>query len=102
MSMIAVFIGRLFISLIFIVSGINKLIHVNDTNAMITAAGLPAGLAIPTGLFELVAGEIHVFHPHQPQPAVRPGIQPRRQRGDQRARVQWPGGRWRKSADVGC
>ena len=56
MSMIAVFIGRLFISLIFIVSGINKLIHVNDTNAMITAAGLPAGLAIPTGLFELIAG----------------------------------------------
>ena len=56
MSMIAVFIGRLFISLIFIVSGINKLIHVNDTDAMITAAGLPAGLAIPTGLFELIAG----------------------------------------------
>lgn len=56
MSMIAVFIGRLFISLIFIVSGINKLIHVNDTNAMITATGLPAGLAIPVGLFELFAG----------------------------------------------
>lgn len=56
MSMIAVFIGRLFIALIFVVSGINKLIHVNDTNAMIAAAGLPAGLAIPTGLFELVAG----------------------------------------------
>ncbi len=56
MSMIAVFFGRLFISLIFIVSGINKLIHVNDTDAMITAAGLPAGLAIPTGLFELIAG----------------------------------------------
>ena len=56
MSMIAVFIGRLFIALIFIVSGINKLIHLNDTNAMISAAGLPAGLAIPVGLFELVAG----------------------------------------------
>lgn len=56
MSMIAVFIGRLFIALIFIVSGINKLIHVNDTNAMIAAAGLPAGIAIPVGLFELVAG----------------------------------------------
>ena len=56
MSMIAVFIGRLFIALIFIVSGINKLIHLNDTNAMISAAGLPAGLAIPTGLFELIAG----------------------------------------------
>jgi putative oxidoreductase len=56
MSMIAVFIGRLFISVIFIVSGINKLIHVNNTDAMITATGLPAGLAIPTGLFELIAG----------------------------------------------
>lgn len=56
MSMIAVFIGRLFIAVIFIVSGINKLIHVADTNAMISAAGLPSGLAIPTGLFELVAG----------------------------------------------
>src|SRR3546814_13311132 len=32
------------------------LIHVNDTNAMISAVGLPGGLAIPTGLFELIAG----------------------------------------------
>ena len=56
MSMIAVFIGRLFIAVIFIVSGINKLIHVSDTNAMISAAGLPGGLAVPTGLFELIAG----------------------------------------------
>lgn len=56
MSMIAVFIGRLFIAVIFVVSGINKLIHVADTNAMISAAGLPDGLAIPTGLFELIAG----------------------------------------------
>ncbi|GAO78020.1 MULTISPECIES: DoxX family protein [unclassified Sphingopyxis] len=56
MSMLAVFIGRLFIALIFIVSGINKLIHVSDTSAMISAAGLPGGLAVPTGLFELVAG----------------------------------------------
>lgn len=56
MSMIAVFIGRLFIALIFIVSGINKLIHVNDTTALINAAELPGWLAVPTGLFELVAG----------------------------------------------
>lgn len=56
MSMLAVFIGRLFIAVIFIVSGINKLIHVSDTSAMISAAGLPGGLAIPTGLFELIAG----------------------------------------------
>ena len=55
MSMIAVFIGRLFIAVIFIVSGINKLIHVTDTNAMVSAAGLPGWLAVPTGLFELIA-----------------------------------------------
>ena len=56
MSMIAVFIGRLFLAVIFIVSGINKLIHVSDTGAMISSAGLPAALAVPTGLFELIAG----------------------------------------------
>lgn len=56
MSMIAVFIGRIFIAVIFVVSGINKLIHVADTNAMISATGLPTGLAVPTGLFELIAG----------------------------------------------
>lgn len=56
MSMLAVFIGRLFIAVIFIVSGINKLIHVSDTSAMIASAGLPGGLAIPVGIFELVAG----------------------------------------------
>lgn len=56
MSMIAVVIGRLFIAVIFIVSGINKLIHVADSNAMISAVGLPTGLAVPTGLFELIAG----------------------------------------------
>ncbi len=56
MSIIAVFIGRLFIAVIFIVSGVNKLIHVNDTTAAISAAGLPGALAIPVGLFELIAG----------------------------------------------
>ena len=56
MSMLAVFIGRLFIAVIFIVSGINKLIHVSDTGAMIASAGLPGDLAIPVGLFELIAG----------------------------------------------
>jgi Predicted membrane protein len=61
MSMIAVFIGRLFIAVIFLVSGINKLIHVSDTNAMIAAAGLPGGLAVPTGLFELLAAVCLIF-----------------------------------------
>lgn len=56
MSMIAVFVGRILIAVIFVVSGINKLIHVEDTNAMISAAGLPNSLAVPTALFELIAG----------------------------------------------
>ncbi|MBA4752853.1 MAG: DoxX family protein [Sphingopyxis sp.] len=56
MSMLAVFIGRLFIAVIFIVSGINKLIHISDTSALIASSGLPDGLAIPVGLFELIAG----------------------------------------------
>src|SRR3546814_3272063 len=56
MSMISVFIGRLFIAVIFIVSVITKMTHFNDTNARIWAVALPGGLAIPTGLFELIAG----------------------------------------------
>ncbi len=56
MSMLAVFIGRLFIAVIFIVSGINKLIHISDTSALIASSGLPDELAIPVGLFELIAG----------------------------------------------
>ena len=56
MNMIAAFIGRVLLSIIFIVSGISKLFQPAATEAMITGAGLPAGLAIPTGVFELVAG----------------------------------------------
>ena len=61
MSMILGFVGRLLIALLFIVSGVNKLADVAGTEAMITAVGLPAGLAIPTALFELVAGLALVF-----------------------------------------
>jgi putative oxidoreductase len=56
MSSIAAFIGRILLALIFIVSGVNKLLDPAGTEAMITGVGLPGGLAIPTGLFELVAG----------------------------------------------
>lgn len=56
MSKIAAIIGRIFIALIFILSGLSKLTDVAATNAMITAVGLPGGLAIPTGIFELLAG----------------------------------------------
>ncbi|KPH62300.1 DoxX family protein [Novosphingobium aerophilum] len=56
MSKIAAIIGRFLIALIFVISGASKLMDVASTETMIVATGLPAGLAIPTGLFELIAG----------------------------------------------
>ena len=56
MNMIAAAIGRILLALIFIVSGASKLFDPATTEAMITGAGLPAGLAIPTGAFELIGG----------------------------------------------
>ncbi|WP_159977849.1 MULTISPECIES: DoxX family protein [unclassified Novosphingobium] len=56
MSKIAAIIGRFLIALIFIFSGAGKLMDIGGTETMIVAAGLPSGLAIPTGLFELIAG----------------------------------------------
>lgn len=56
MASIAAFVGRILLALIFIVSGANKLVDPAGTEAMITGVGLPAGLAIPTGVFELMAG----------------------------------------------
>jgi putative oxidoreductase len=55
-NVIAAIVGRILLAIIFIVSGANKLIDPAATDAMIVAAGLPAGLAIPTGIFELVGG----------------------------------------------
>ncbi|WP_327195110.1 DoxX family protein, partial [Sphingomonas sp. LH128] len=51
-SKIAAIIGRILIALIFIFSGAGKLADISATETMIVAAGLPSGLAIPTGLFE--------------------------------------------------
>lgn len=56
MSKIAAIIGRVLIALIFIWSGAGKLMDVATTETMMTGAGLPSGLAIPAGLFELIAG----------------------------------------------
>ena len=56
MNMIAAAIGRILLSLIFIVSGASKLFDTAAAEAMITGAGFPSGLAIPTGAFELIAG----------------------------------------------
>lgn len=56
MSKLAAIIGRFLIALIFIFSGAGKLMDVSATESMITGVGLPGGLAIPTGVFELVCG----------------------------------------------
>lgn len=56
MSTIAAVIGRILIGLLFIVSGASKLMNVAQTEGMITGVGLPSGLAVPTGIFEIVAG----------------------------------------------
>ena len=56
MSKIAAIIGRILIALIFIFSGAGKLGDISGTDAAMVAVGLPSGLAIPAGLFELLAG----------------------------------------------
>lgn len=56
MSTIAAVIGRILLSLIFVVSGISKLFDVAGTEAMLVGAGLSGGLAVAVGLFEIVAG----------------------------------------------
>lgn len=56
MSKIAAIIGRILLAVIFIISGANKLMDVPGTENAIQGVGLPAGLAIAVGLFELAAG----------------------------------------------
>lgn len=56
MSTIAAVIGRILLAVLFIFSGIGKIMDVAGTEAMITGVGLPSGLAIPTAAFEVLAG----------------------------------------------
>lgn len=49
-------IGRILLSLIFILAGFGKLGDIAGTGAYMASVGLPASLAIPAGLFELIAG----------------------------------------------
>jgi putative oxidoreductase len=56
MSTIAAVIGRVFIAVIFILSGIQKLLDRGPTAQMLASTNLPANLALPTGAFELIAG----------------------------------------------
>jgi putative oxidoreductase len=61
MTTLLAFIGRLMIALLFIVSGANKLFDLAGTQGMLGSVGLPANFALPTGIFELVAGLALVF-----------------------------------------
>jgi len=56
MSTIAAVIGRVLIAMIFILSGVQKLIDPGPAAQMLASTNLPANLALPTGAFELIAG----------------------------------------------
>jgi putative oxidoreductase len=56
MSKIAAIIGRLLLGFLFIASGIGKLMNLSVPEAMLTSASLPANLALPVAVIELVAG----------------------------------------------
>jgi putative oxidoreductase len=55
MSLIAAIIGRLLIAFLFLVSGLQKVFDPGPTMAMLEATGLPASLALPVAVFEIVA-----------------------------------------------
>jgi putative oxidoreductase len=50
------FIGRVMLALIFIISGAMKLSDIAGTGTYMASAGLPASLALPAALFELIGG----------------------------------------------
>jgi len=52
----AALLGRILISLLFIVAGFGKLNGLEGTEQYIQSVGLPAGLALPTALFEIIGG----------------------------------------------
>jgi putative oxidoreductase len=56
MSLVAAVIGRLLMAAVFIVSGLQKIADPGPTGQMLAATNLPANFALPTGVFELVAG----------------------------------------------
>jgi putative oxidoreductase len=56
MSMIAAVIGRLLLALLFIVSGLQKIVYAASFAPMFSEAHLTPMLIMPIGVFELVAG----------------------------------------------
>lgn len=56
MSAIAAFVGRVMLAALFILAGISKLGALPATDSYIQSVGMPAGLALPTAVFEIAAG----------------------------------------------
>ena len=56
MPAIAAFIGRILLAVIFIVSGIGKIMDPAPAAQMMAGVGLPSNMALGVGIFELVAG----------------------------------------------
>jgi putative oxidoreductase len=56
MSMIAAIIGRILLAALFILSGIQKVLAPEAAAQALEAANLSPTLALPTGLFEIIAG----------------------------------------------
>jgi putative oxidoreductase len=48
--------GRIMLALIFIISGVAKLSDISGTATYMTTNGLPASLALPVALFEVIGG----------------------------------------------
>ena len=59
MATIAAIVGRICIALLFILAGLNKVMDPASTAEYISSqTTLPGSLAMPTGIFEIVAGLI--------------------------------------------
>ncbi len=56
MSLIAAILGRILLAALFILSGIQKVLAPAGAAAMLESANLSPTLAVPTGIFEIVAG----------------------------------------------
>jgi putative oxidoreductase len=56
MSAIVAFVGRVMMAFLFVLAGINKLGGLAATDASFQSLGLPAHIALPTAVFEIVAG----------------------------------------------
>ena len=56
MSTIAAVIGRLLVALLFVVSGVMKIVDPGHAAGMLASVGLSPALTLPTALFEIVLG----------------------------------------------